>query len=201
MEKAAPGSPEWRQAWQQLFLLELDTDKTFKAAADLIADLKKADPNAEELLYAEAVLAMYRKEYPQAAELLRNLTQSKEGRSLSQAYYLLGRVLILQGNDKEAVSELSLRSGTAAAAVAGPAAPGPHLPDAGKPAGRVARSERDPEIRPAPGPGAGPAGDCGRRTRSLARRRGVARRDQKTGSRQRRQPPRPLGPLRPVAPG
>jgi tetratricopeptide (TPR) repeat protein len=106
MAKATPASPDWRQAWQQLFLLELATDETFQAAADLILELRKADPTAVELLYAEPVLAMGKGQLDQAAALLRALTQSPQGRSQSQAYFLLGQVLTRQHKYEEAVTEL-----------------------------------------------------------------------------------------------
>jgi tetratricopeptide (TPR) repeat protein len=106
MEKVTAGSPEWRQAWSQLFMLDLVTDESFKSAADLIADLKKVDPSAEELLLAEPLLAISQGRPNEAASSLRTLVKSKQGRSLSQAYYLLGQILIRQRQYDEAIAEL-----------------------------------------------------------------------------------------------
>jgi tetratricopeptide (TPR) repeat protein len=104
LKKAPPGSPDWRVSWQQLFLLEV-AEEAFGNAAQLIAELRTADPSAVELLFAEPVLAMSQGKLADAASQLRDLTQSPRGRSLSQAFYMLGIVLVRQSKLDEAAAE------------------------------------------------------------------------------------------------
>jgi tetratricopeptide (TPR) repeat protein len=117
MAKSESNSADWRQAWQMFFLMELSAE-SYAAAADLIAQLKQIDPTATELFFADPLLAMseaskekapeaVQQKLDEAARLLRTLTRSPQGRSLSQAYFLLGQVLVRQHKLDEATNELN----------------------------------------------------------------------------------------------
>ena len=104
LKKAEPTSGEWRQAWQQLFILELGAE-AFGKAADLIAQLKKVDPQAPELLFADPIVLMGQNKLAEAAEQLRAVTQAQK--TNSQGFYLLGQVLAANRKWNEAVVELT----------------------------------------------------------------------------------------------
>jgi tetratricopeptide (TPR) repeat protein len=104
LAKAGVNSRDWLQAWQQLFTLELGTDAYDKAAA-LIDQLKKADPQATELLFADALLALSQNKPDEAVAQLRNVTLSNK--TLSQAHFILGQVLARQRKLEEAVAEIT----------------------------------------------------------------------------------------------
>ena len=117
LTKSEAGSPDWRQAWNQLFLVEL-TGESYDGAVDLISQLRRVDPEAPELMFADPVLAMNqalklkspeeaRKKLVEVADLLLAVTQSPRGRSMSQAYYLLGQVLVRQMKLEEAIVQLN----------------------------------------------------------------------------------------------
>ncbi|MBM4017059.1 MAG: tetratricopeptide repeat protein [Planctomycetes bacterium] len=104
MTAAKPGAPEWRQAWQQLFMLELMTDSYDKAAA-LVDQLRKAEPDALEVLFAEPLLSLSQSKLDQALTQLRALCQTHK--SASQAHFILGQVLARMRQWDEAVAAIS----------------------------------------------------------------------------------------------
>ena len=104
LAKAEPNSRDWRQAWQQLFSLELGTDAYGKAAA-LVDQLKKIDPQATELLFADALLALSQNKPDDAVAQLRNVVLSNK--TLSQAHFILGQILARQHKLDEAVAEIA----------------------------------------------------------------------------------------------
>jgi len=104
LAKAEVNSRDWRQAWQQLFTLELATDAYDKAAA-LVDQLKKADPQATELLFYDALLALSQNKPDEAVAQLKSVTQSNK--TLSQAHFILGQVLARQRKFDEAIAEIT----------------------------------------------------------------------------------------------
>ena len=104
MAKAEANSRDWRQAWQQLFSIELGTD-AYDKAADLIAQMKKADPKATEVMFYDALLALSQKKPDEAVTQLRNVVQANK--TLSQAHFILGQVLARQRKWDEAVVEMT----------------------------------------------------------------------------------------------
>jgi tetratricopeptide (TPR) repeat protein len=104
LAKAAPNSAEWRQAWGQLFGIAVAKD-AYDKAAQLIEQMKKADPQAEELLFAEAMISLSRNDLATAAEQLQAVVQAN--RSVSQGHYLLGQVLARLHRWDEAVASLN----------------------------------------------------------------------------------------------
>jgi len=104
LAKAEENSLGWRQAWQQLFSLELGTDSYDKAAA-LIDQLKKADPKATEVMFYDALLALSQNKPDEAVAQLRNVIQANM--TLSQAHFILGQVLARQRKLDEAIAEIT----------------------------------------------------------------------------------------------
>ncbi|MCX5684097.1 MAG: tetratricopeptide repeat protein, partial [Planctomycetota bacterium] len=104
LAKAEANSPVWRQAWQQLFNLELGTDAYDKAAA-LVDQMKKVDPKATEIMFADALLALSQKKPDEAITQLHNVIQANK--TLSQAHFILGQVLAGQRKWDEAIAEIT----------------------------------------------------------------------------------------------
>ena len=104
LAKAEENSRDWRQAWQQLFSLELGTDAYDKAAA-LIDQLKKADPKATEVMFYDALLALSQNKPDEAVAQLRNVIAANK--TLSQAHFILGQVLARQRKLDEAIAEIT----------------------------------------------------------------------------------------------
>jgi len=104
LAKAEVKSGEWRQAWQQLFLLHLAAGE-YDKASELIGQLKQVDPEAQELLIADPLLALGRNQLDEAATQLQAVAAAHK--NLSQAHFLLGRVLAQQQKWDEAVAALS----------------------------------------------------------------------------------------------
>jgi tetratricopeptide (TPR) repeat protein len=104
LAKAKPNAPEWRSAWQQVFLLQLAAG-AYGKAADLVDQLKKVDAEAPELLLTEPLILLSQKKLPEATEQLRAVAQSYK--SMSQAHFLLGQVLAGQRKWDEAVVALT----------------------------------------------------------------------------------------------
>ena len=100
-------SPEWRQAWEQMFLLYLASDApdAYAKATGLVERLRQVDPDAPQLLLAEPLMLMDQNKLPEATEKLRAVVQSHK--TLSQAHYLLGRVLAGQRKWNEAAASLA----------------------------------------------------------------------------------------------
>jgi tetratricopeptide (TPR) repeat protein len=103
MAKAEPNSRDWRQAWQQLFTLELGTEAYDKAAA-LVDQMKKVDPQAPEGLFADALLALSQNKADEAVTQLKAVVQSNK--TLSQAHFILGQVLARQRKWDEAIAAI-----------------------------------------------------------------------------------------------
>jgi tetratricopeptide (TPR) repeat protein len=101
---AQPGSPDWRQAWQLLFTLEL-SGGSYDKAAELIEQIKKVDPQAPELLFAEPLLLLGQDKIDQAVQQLRAVCQANK--TLSQAYFVLGQVLARTRQWDEAVAAIT----------------------------------------------------------------------------------------------
>lgn len=105
LTQAKPGSDEWRQAWQQLFLIALAGD-AYDRATDLAERLKAVDPTAPELLFSDALIALKQNKVVEATQILTAVSQAH--RSNSQAHYLLGQVLLRQKKGEEAMAALRL---------------------------------------------------------------------------------------------
>jgi tetratricopeptide (TPR) repeat protein len=101
---AQPGSPDWRQAWQQLFTLEL-SGKAYDKAVELVDQIKKVNPQAPELLLAEPLLALSQNKVEQAVSQLRAVCQANK--TLSQAHFVLGQVLADTQQWDEAVAAMT----------------------------------------------------------------------------------------------
>ncbi|MBE3096628.1 MAG: tetratricopeptide repeat protein [Planctomycetes bacterium] len=101
---AKPGSPDWRQAWQQLFTLELSGD-AYDKAVELVDQIKKVDPQAPELLFAEPLLALSQNKVDQAVSQLRAVCDANK--TLSQAHFVLGQVLARTRQWDEAVAAMT----------------------------------------------------------------------------------------------
>lgn len=97
------GSEEWRRVRQPLFLRYLDS-RAYAKAADLIAQLQKADPNAPELLFADPLMELSQNRPDEAAQQLRAIVE--EHPTLSSGYYLLGQVLAQQRQWEAAAAQL-----------------------------------------------------------------------------------------------
>jgi tetratricopeptide (TPR) repeat protein len=104
MGKAEANSRDWRQAWQQLFTMELSTDAYDKAAA-LTDQLKKVDPKATEVMFYDALLALSQKKPDEAVTQLQNVIQANK--TLSQAHFILGQILARQRKLEEAIAEIT----------------------------------------------------------------------------------------------
>ncbi len=105
LAKADSKGADWRQAWQQLFLLELSNDK-YDKAAELVTQLKAVDPQAIELLFADPLISLSQGNLDQAAEQLRAVAATHK--TLSHAQYLLGQVLLRQRKGDDALAALGL---------------------------------------------------------------------------------------------
>jgi tetratricopeptide (TPR) repeat protein len=104
MAKAEPTAGAWRTAWQRLFLLHLSNDE-FGKAAELVQQLKKSDPDAPELLFADPLLLLSQNKFDEATEVLRKVIA--ENPSLSQGHFMLAQVLASQGKWEEALAALN----------------------------------------------------------------------------------------------
>jgi len=104
LAKAKPNASEWRAAWQQVFLLQLAAD-AYGKAADLVDELKKVDPEAPELLFAQPLILLNQKKWAEATEQIRAVAQSHK--TMSQAHYLLGQVLARDRKWDEAAAALT----------------------------------------------------------------------------------------------
>jgi superkiller protein 3 len=103
LAKAEPDSGAWRKAWQRLFVLYLGDD-AFGKAAELVQQLKTADPDAPELLFADPLLLLSQEKYDEAIEVLRQVIQTHP--SLSQGHFMLAQVLASRGRWEEAIVAL-----------------------------------------------------------------------------------------------
>ena len=101
---AKPGSPEWRRAWQQMFILQVTAEAYDKVTA-LIERYEKIEPDAPELLFAESLVLLAQNKLPEATEKLRAVTQAHK--TVSQGYFLLGQVLLRQRQWDEAATALA----------------------------------------------------------------------------------------------
>jgi tetratricopeptide (TPR) repeat protein len=104
LAKSEVNSRDWRQAWQQLFSLELGTDAYDKAAA-LVEQMKKADPKATEVMFYDALLALNQNKPDEAVTRLKSVIQANK--TLSQAYFILGQVLARQRKWDEAIAQIT----------------------------------------------------------------------------------------------
>jgi tetratricopeptide (TPR) repeat protein len=103
LAKAEPASANWRNAWQQVFLLHLASDE-YAAARDLIAQLSKADADAPELLFAAPLILLAEDKLDEATVQLRKVTEDYP--TLSQGHFLLGQVLARRRKYDEAIVAL-----------------------------------------------------------------------------------------------
>jgi tetratricopeptide (TPR) repeat protein len=103
LDEAESGSPDWREAWQLLFMQYLGMNK-YDKAADLTKRLKEADPQATELLFADPLMALSQNRLDEAVEQLTQVV--KEHGTFSSAYYLLGQVLAAGRRWEEATAQL-----------------------------------------------------------------------------------------------
>ncbi|HUU11226.1 MAG TPA: tetratricopeptide repeat protein [Phycisphaerae bacterium] len=101
MAKTEAASPEWRQAWQQLFLVHLAKDE-YGEAAKLVEQLKKVDSEAPELLFADPLLLLGQDKLDEAVAMLRAVIEKHK--TLSQGHFLLGQVLARQRKFDEAMA-------------------------------------------------------------------------------------------------
>ena len=102
LDKADTESSEWRQAWQQLYVIDLATE-AYDGAAELVSRLREVDPESPQLLLADPLIAMSKGEYEEAEKQIRSVLETHQ---LSQGHYLLGHVLSRQQKYDEAVSQL-----------------------------------------------------------------------------------------------
>ena len=103
LDEAESGSPDWREAWQLLFMQYLGANK-YDKASDLTRRLKEADPQATELLFADPLMALSQDRLDEAVEQLNQVI--KENGTFSSAYYLLGQVLAAGRRWEEAAARL-----------------------------------------------------------------------------------------------
>ncbi|MCX5675285.1 MAG: tetratricopeptide repeat protein [Planctomycetota bacterium] len=104
LTQAQPGSPDWRQAWQQLFTLEL-SGNAYDKVAELVDQIKKVDPQAPERLLAEPLLSRSQNKVEQAVSQLRAVCQANK--TLSEAHFVLGQVLADTQQWDEAVAAMT----------------------------------------------------------------------------------------------
>jgi len=103
LDEAEGGSPDWREAWQLLFMQYLGTNK-YDKASDLTKRLKEVDPQATELLFADPLMALSQDRLDEAVEQLTQVV--KEHWTFSSAYYLLGQILAAGRRWEEAAAQL-----------------------------------------------------------------------------------------------
>jgi len=101
---AEPKSATWRRAWQRLFFLRL-SDGEYEASATMIQQLKAADPNAPELLFADVLLLLSQGKTDEAIAALHKVIDANP--TLSQGHFLLGQVLAGKGQWEEAIGALT----------------------------------------------------------------------------------------------
>jgi len=103
LAKAEANSREWRQAWQQLFLIRLGAGE-YDEASTLIGQLKQVEPEAPELLFADPLLLLGQDKLDEAIKLLRAVVAKH--RTLSHGHFLIGQVLARQRKYDEAMVAL-----------------------------------------------------------------------------------------------
>ena len=103
LDEAEAGSDAWRQVWQLLFMQEL-SESAYEKAADLVRRMEKVDPEATELLFADALVALGQNRLDEATDELKAIIEKNQ--TLSSAYYLLGQVLASQRQWEESAAEL-----------------------------------------------------------------------------------------------
>jgi len=102
LDQVASDSDQWRQAWDQLFSIYLKAG-TYDEAAKLIERLKKVSPDATEVGYASALLALNQGQLDEACRLLNEAVQKQPS---AQTFFLLGKVLAQQKKYDEAAVQL-----------------------------------------------------------------------------------------------
>jgi len=103
LAKAETNSREWRQAWQQLFLIRLGGGE-YDVASKLIDRLRRVEPEAPELLFADPLVLLGQNQLDEAIKLLRAVVATH--RTLSHGHFLIGQVLFRQRKYDEAMVAL-----------------------------------------------------------------------------------------------
>ena len=98
LNEADAKSFEWRTAWQSAFTSRLSAGD-YEAAVKLIDRLRTVDPQAAELLFADALLALRQGKLAEATKQLQDVVAKNP---VSAAYLLLGQVLMQQNRLDEA---------------------------------------------------------------------------------------------------